>query len=131
MSYKTVIINEEDACNVTVVVNDRLPQFDEINDLFNIAIGLYQTKIDNVENNVISNSSAYLNLDQTLQLTVLQNLSSKWIETADEMDTIIQPLTSKLIETGIEMDTLQISNTGNWQDVYEYVEKGVVDGGFF
>jgi len=88
-------------------------------------------KFMNVSNNVISNSSSYLNLNQELQLMVLQNLSSKWIETADEMDTIIQPLTSKLIETGIEMDTLQISNTGNWQDVYEYVEKGVVDGGFF
>jgi hypothetical protein len=113
MSYKTVIINEEDECNVTVVINDKTPQFDEINDLFNIAIGLYQTKIDNVVNNVISNSALYLNPEEVEEVNLMQTLTAKWMETAEEMDTIQQNF------------------SGGWQDVTEYIQAGVVDAGFF
>jgi hypothetical protein len=125
----SIIINQP-IRRTTVVIDTDTNNIYPISNFIKQLSSNFQTFL-NVSNNVISNSSSYLNLGQELQLSVLQNLSSKWIETADEMDTIIQPLTSKLIETGIEMDTLQISNTGNWQDVYEYVEKGVVDGGFF
>jgi hypothetical protein len=125
----SIIINQP-IRQTTVVIDTDTNNIYPISNFIKQLSSNFQTFL-NVSNNVISNSSSYLNLSQEIQLTVLQNLSSKWIETADEMDTIIQPLTSKLIETGIEMDTLQISNTGNWQDVYEYVEKGVVDGGFF
>jgi hypothetical protein len=113
MSYKTVIINEEDECNVTVVVNDKAPQFDEINDLLNIAIGLYQTKIDTVVNNVIANSALYLNPEEVEEVNLMQTLTGKWMETAEEMDTIQQNF------------------SGGWQEVTEYIQDGVVDAGFF
>ena len=64
-------------------------------------------------------------------LSVFTALTAKWQETAEEMDTIIQPLTAKWQETAEEMDTLQIAPTGHWQGVYEYIDRGVVDAGYF
>lgn len=74
-------------------------------------------------------SNSYQNFSQTTN--VFNSYSGKFIETADEMDNYIQPLTGKWIETAGEMDTLQIAPTANWQGVYEYIEAGVVDAGFF
>jgi len=64
-------------------------------------------------------------------ITDFRTLSAKWQETAVEMDTVMQPLSAKWQETAVEMDTLQIAPTGHWQDVYEYIDRGVVDAGYF
>jgi hypothetical protein len=113
MSDTTVIINEEDNCDLTVIVNDSAPHFDEINNLFNIAISLYQNKIDSAVNNLIANSALYLNPEEVAEVNLMQTLTGKWLETAEEMDTIQQ------------------SFSGGWQQVTDYIQAGVVDAGFF
>ena len=84
--------------------------------------------IDFDDNSV--NLNAYYQLLNNINSYILP-LTAKWVETAQEMDTYIQPLTAKWVETAQEMDTLQIAPTGHWQDVYEYIDRGVVDAGFF
>jgi hypothetical protein len=76
------------------------------------------------------NLNAYYQLLNNINSYILP-LTAKWQETADEMDNYVQPLTAKWIETAQEMDTLQVAPTGHWQDVYEYIDRGVVDAGFF
>ena len=84
--------------------------------------------IDFDDNSV--NLNAYYQLLNNINSYILP-LTAKWQETADEMDNYVQPLTAKWIETAQEMDTLQVAPTGHWQDVYEYIDRGVVDAGFF
>jgi hypothetical protein len=58
-------------------------------------------------------------------------LSGKWQETAFEMDTLQDSVTAKWNETAFEMDTLQVAATGNWQGTYEYIDRGIIDAGYF
>jgi hypothetical protein len=44
--------------------------------------------------------------------------------------TVIGPLTSKWIETASEMDTMQNSLTSNWQETYNNNKNAIIDGGF-
>ena len=61
---------------------------------------------------------------------LLNNLANSY-QSFSESTTIVNSFSGFLIETGGEMDTLQIGPTANWQGVYEYVEAGIVDAGFF
>jgi hypothetical protein len=71
------------------------------------------SKIENATNNIIANSSIYLNLEEVEEVNFIQTLTGKWIETAEEMDTIQQNF------------------SGNWQQTTEYINQGVVDAGYF
>jgi hypothetical protein len=109
-----LIVNESETVN-EVVINDTISNTQIIIDDVNPNLNAIYTVLSSFQN-------SYTNL---LLLT------SKWQETAEEMDNYIQPLTAKAVETAYEMDTLQIAATGNWQGVYEYIDRGVVDAGFF
>lgn len=69
---------------------------------------------ENITVNVDSNSPNLQQFYNTLQnINLLYSLSSKAIETAEEMDTLQESLSSA------------------WQETYEVVNTGIVDGGFF
>ncbi len=113
-------------CESSIIINQPIKQTTviidtDVNTIYPVANFIKQLssnfeKFLNVSNNVISNSSAYLNLDQEVKLNVLEGLSSKWIETAQEMD------------------TLQDNLSSNWESTYLEVSSHsshVIDGGLF
>ena len=118
-------------CTETVYINELIVNESEtVNEVvINDTISNTQIIIDGVSPNlnpIYSLLSSFQNSYTNLLL-----LTSKWQETAEEMDNYIQPLTGKVIETIYEMDTLQVATTGNWQETYEYINRGVVHAGFF
>lgn len=82
----------------------------DVNNIYPIATFIKQLssnfeKFMDVSNNVIYNSATYLNLDQEVKLNVLEGLSSKWIETAQEMDTLQDDLSSNWESTFLEVSS--------------------------
>jgi hypothetical protein len=75
-------------------------------------VSSYLPKIKDVSDNLIYNSSLYLNLEEINKLN------------------FITPLTSKWQETTIEVDTIQNSLSTNWQNAYIKVDSGIIDGGY-
>jgi hypothetical protein len=63
-------------------------------------------------------------------LSIIKTLTGNWQETYHEVN-IMQPLSSNWDETYFEVNTMQDSLTSNWDEAYNFVHKGVVDGGFF
>jgi hypothetical protein len=97
--------------NVKVIIDDKNPN-----------LGAYYALLHNINSNYNNISNVTNNV---------MALSSKWVETALEMDTLQEATTAKWIETATEMDTMQIAFSGGWQDTTEYINKGVIDMGFF
>lgn len=122
MSCSNNNCDNDHCCHPEVVIQQTPQQITVVVDSTNPNI----TPLSQLLNN-LANSYQYF----SQSTTVINSYSGKFIETAEEMDQYIQPLTGKWIETGSEMDTLQIGPTANWQGVYEYIEAGVVDAGFF
>lgn len=71
--------------------------------------------------------------DNVENITVNIDDSSPNIQQFYATLSIINSLSSKFIETAVEMDTLQDTLSSNWQEIYEIVDSGaiVADGGFF
>jgi hypothetical protein len=106
-----IIVNSE-ISNISIIIDDKITNLLPYRNLLNNLEKNYK-KIDDATNNIISNSSTYLNLEEV-----------------DEVN-FIQTLTGKLIETVEEMDTLQQDFTANWQNVSNYIAEGVIDAGYF
>ena len=102
----------------TITIDDEILNTEVIIDDSTANLNAFYLLLNNI--NTISNN-----------YTNLVSLTSKFIETAEEMDNFVQPLTAKWIETATEMDTLQEAPTGHWQGVYEYIQNGVIDAGYF
>ena len=102
-------INEDD-----IIVNINTPSELKLSPLFSFLnlISSNFFKFDSAATNIITNSSLYLNLKEVNELSIITPLTSKWQETAYEMDTIQDPLTS------------------HWDYAYDVVKTGLIDGGF-
>jgi hypothetical protein len=97
--------------NISVIIDDKSPN-----------LGFYYAILSNLSSNYSNISNATNNM---------MILSGKWIETALEMDTLQDATTAKWIETALELDTLQIGFSGGWQETTEYINKGIIDAGYF
>jgi len=122
-----VSVNTEE---ITVIIDNNLPNLSPIANIINKLISNYD-KFDMISNNVISNSSLYLNLNEIQDLKALKPLTANWQETYEEMN-LIQPLSSNWQETFIEVNTIQNTLSSDWQKSFEYINNGItIDGGLF
>ncbi|MEN9445622.1 MAG: hypothetical protein RL728_134 [Bacteroidota bacterium] len=108
----TIIIEEQPTNNINVIVNDALPTFHLINSYINNLSSNLQ-KFELASNNIISNSAAYLNIEEVNEVNFIQSLTGNWQETFEEMNTIQQQFSA------------------NWQNTTEIYNDPIVDGGFF
>ena len=131
-SQDSIVINESLGFN-NVVVNINPPTDLKTNPLLNFLniISSNFDKFTDVANNVISNSSFYLNTQGMNDLSLISGLSAKWQETAFEVDTMQIGLTGIWDETYNEVNTIQDSLSAGWQETYNIVKTGVIDGGYF
>jgi hypothetical protein len=123
-----VVVNQNTS-QITVIIDTVGPNLYPVADLLN-KLELNYSKIEDAVNNIYSNSAIYLNQKQVEQLLFLQNLSSGWQETYDEVN-LIQNLSSGWQETYDEVNTIQQDFSGNWQSTTEYIKSGIIDAGFF
>jgi hypothetical protein len=99
-----------------------------MNDL-NISINESKNDI----NIIIDDSSPNLQQFYSIlrDINILCSLSSRSLETIEEVDTMQESLTAKWQETIEEVDTMQESLTAGWQETYVFYNKGIVNGGTF
>lgn len=124
----TVIVNNDNNSEITVIINTDGPTLDYINNTNN-TINLFKNEMNEKLNSFL----------------VLQNISGALIETINEVDTVQNYLTGKwnessaafqnlsgtLIETINEVDTVQYYLSSKWQESVNFVDVGIVDGGYF
>jgi hypothetical protein len=84
-------------------------------------------------NIIVDNNSPNLQQFYSIlkDISILCSLSSKSLETHQEVDTMQESLTAKWHETYQEVNTMQESLTAGWEATYLFQNKGIVDGGTF
>lgn len=107
-----IIIDEEEAENITVVIDTEGPNLYPISGLIENLLKNYD-KINDAADNLRSNSAIYLNPNEVQQLSLLQTLTGTWEETKEEMNTV------------------QYNLSSTWQNTTEFVNTGVFDAGYF
>lgn len=127
----SIVINKSNGLN-DIVVNINPPSDLKTNSLINFVnlISSNFLKFNNASENIISNSSLYLNLNEVNKLNTITPLTAKWQETAFEVDTMQDSLTANWDETYYDVNFIQSSLSANWQNTYEIVKSGIIDGGF-
>jgi hypothetical protein len=113
MSYddNNIIVETSNNDNITVVIDTEGPNLYPVSQLIENLLKNYD-KINDAANNIIANSSVYLNPDEVEKLNYVQSLTSFWQETTQEMDTVQTALSS------------------TWQETTNYINTGVLDAGF-
>ena len=108
--HTTVIVENTPSSNINVIVNDAVHPFHIINSYIR-TLSSNLMKYENVSSNIISNSSAYLNLEEVAEVNFIQTLTGNFLETYNEMN-LMQPLTA------------------DWENVTNYIQSGIIDAGF-
>jgi hypothetical protein len=106
-----IVVNNQTS-EISIIIDDTTTNLLSYRDLLKNLEKNYN-KIEQATNNIIANSSAYLNLEEVQEVNFIQTLTGKFIETVNEMDTIQQNFSA------------------NWQETAEYINLGVVDAGYF
>jgi hypothetical protein len=124
----TVIVNNDNTSEITVIVNTEGPSLDYINNTNN-TINLFKNEINEKFNSflILQNISGAL-IETINEVDTVQNyLSGKW----NESSAVFQNISGALIETINEVDTVQNYLSSKWQESSNFLEIGIVDGGFF